>query len=155
MEAFFPLGFRTVPVPHPQQSSTDQLSTTITKVKVILRPTVSLSWCQQPIWHPPPIFISIFLMIFRHLRICWCGVPSLTRRRVCNLQLLLGLVSAVFLGSEPRRTHDHIFTLKFETTELEGQVPVFISPRYSVTQLYSRNTVIYSTPWNPLNVSVF
>jgi hypothetical protein len=44
------------------------------------------------------------------LRISWCEAPSLTRGYVCNLlvQLLLGLVRAVTLGSEFHRTHDHI-----------------------------------------------
>jgi hypothetical protein len=36
------------------------------------------------------------------------GVPSLTRGRVCRLQLLLVLASAVILGSESRETHDNI-----------------------------------------------
>jgi hypothetical protein len=44
---------------------------------------------------------------------------------VCRLQLLLTLVSTVILRSESRGTHD-----------LEGQVPVFISPRNRVAQLY-------------------
>jgi hypothetical protein len=40
----------------------------------------------------------------------FCGMPSLTRRWVCNLsiQLLLGIVHAVTLRSKPCRTHDHI-----------------------------------------------
>jgi hypothetical protein len=33
---------------------------------------------------------------------------SLTKGWVCRLQLLLALASAVILGSESRRTHDHI-----------------------------------------------
>jgi hypothetical protein len=33
---------------------------------------------------------------------------SLTRGRVCSLQLLLALASAVILGSKSRGTHDHI-----------------------------------------------
>jgi hypothetical protein len=35
-------------------------------------------------------------------------VPSLKRGLVCNLLLLLGLASAVLLGSEPCGTQDHI-----------------------------------------------
>jgi hypothetical protein len=37
-----------------------------------------------------------------------CGWPSLMRGRVCSLQFLLGLASAVIIGSETNRTHDHI-----------------------------------------------
>jgi hypothetical protein len=32
----------------------------------------------------------------------------MTRGQVCSYQLLLGLASGVFLGSETRGTHDHI-----------------------------------------------
>jgi hypothetical protein len=38
----------------------------------------------------------------------WFGTPSLMRGRVCRLQLLLALASAVIFGSESCRTHDHI-----------------------------------------------
>jgi hypothetical protein len=55
---------------------------------------------------PWPICLSFLLeIIFRQLRVCYYGEPSLTRGRVCNLQLLLGLASAVFIGSEFRGTH--------------------------------------------------
>jgi hypothetical protein len=65
-----------------------------------------------------------------------CRVPSLTRGCICNLlvQLLLGIARAVTLGSEFRRTHDHIW----DAFSLEGKVPVFISSRSRVTQLYLR-----------------
>jgi hypothetical protein len=49
------------------------------------------------------IFITV-----RQLRVCWCGALSLTRRRVCRLQLLLAFASAVILISESRGTRDHI-----------------------------------------------
>jgi hypothetical protein len=42
------------------------------------------------------------------LRVCWFGAPSLTRGRVCRLQLLLALASAIIFGSESRRTRGHI-----------------------------------------------
>jgi hypothetical protein len=50
--------------------------------------------------------------------------------------MLLGLVSAVSLGSESRGTRDHIsLYLFFRLPNLEGQV---ISPRDMVAQLYPR-----------------
>jgi hypothetical protein len=62
---------------------------------------------------------------------------SVTRGWVCRLQLLLGLASAVILRSESRGTHDHILLSHIrDSPNLEGQVPVFISPRNRVTQLY-------------------
>jgi hypothetical protein len=49
------------------------------------------------------------------------------------LQLLLVLASAVILGSDPRETRDHILLSQFrDSPNLEGQVPVFISPRNRV-----------------------
>jgi hypothetical protein len=42
------------------------------------------------------------------LRPCFCGTPSLTRGRVCLLNMLLVLASAVFLRSESFGTRDHI-----------------------------------------------
>jgi hypothetical protein len=56
--------------------------------------------------------------------------------RVCSLQLLLGLASVVFLGSESRVSSNHIFTVSNDSPNLEGQIPAFISPRNGVAQLY-------------------
>jgi hypothetical protein len=42
------------------------------------------------------------------LRVCWCRALSLMRGRVCHLQFLLALASAVILGSEYHETHDQI-----------------------------------------------
>jgi hypothetical protein len=55
---------------------------------------------------------------------------SLKRGWVCRLQLLLVLASTVILRSHSRGTHDHIFLSQIRgSPNLEGQVPVFISPR--------------------------
>jgi hypothetical protein len=44
--------------------------------------------------------------------------------------LLLGLVSTVFIVSETRGTYHHIFTVSnVRLPNLEGHVPVFISPQ--------------------------
>jgi hypothetical protein len=62
---------------------------------------------------------------------------SLWRERVCRLQLLLVLASAVILGSESRGTRDHILLSQIRVSpNLEGQIPVFIYPRNRVVQLY-------------------
>jgi hypothetical protein len=61
---------------------------------------------------------------------------SLTRGWICHLQLLLVLASAVLLRSQSRGTHDHILLFQIrDSPNLEGQVPVFISPRSRVAQL--------------------
>jgi hypothetical protein len=61
----------------------------------------------------------------------------MTRERVCRLQLLLVLASVVILESESRGIHDHILLFHIrDSPNLESQVPVFISPRNRVAQLY-------------------
>jgi hypothetical protein len=55
--------------------------------------------------------------------------------RICRVRLLLSLASAVILGSEYNGTHDHILLSVLILPNLEGQVPVFISPRNTVAQL--------------------
>jgi hypothetical protein len=64
---------------------------------------------------------------------------SLTRGRVCNLLLLLGLASAVPFGSESRRIEHHIlFSQFFLFSQSGGPDPLFTSPRNRVAQLYFR-----------------
>jgi hypothetical protein len=61
---------------------------------------------------------------------------SLTRGWVCRLQLLLVIASAVILRSESRGTHDHILLSQIRhSPNLEGQIPIFISPRRRVARL--------------------
>jgi hypothetical protein len=75
-------------------------------LSLTLRPKVSRPVClgiKQPFGAYDQIFITV-----REMRVCWCGTLSLTRGRVCHLQLLLALASAVILGSESRGTRDRI-----------------------------------------------
>jgi hypothetical protein len=96
-------------------------------------PLISSSWRQAP-WNSRPVFS------FFQLNACGYSpyvTSSLTRGWVCRLQLLLVLTSARILGSESQGTRDHILLSQIlDSPNLEGQVPVYISPRNRVAQLY-------------------
>jgi hypothetical protein len=72
-----------------------------------------LSSCQAPNWDLRPVFPLLSLIIFRQLRVCWCGAPSLTRSRVRSFQFLPGIASSAFLRSDSHGTHEHILLSLF------------------------------------------
>jgi hypothetical protein len=80
---------------------------------------------------------------------------SLTRGWVCCLQLLLALTKVVILRSASRGTDDHILlSLIRDSPNLEDQVPVFISPRNRVAQLYPKHLVPFLSPSMTYRVTV-
>jgi hypothetical protein len=104
------------------------------KVKVILRTTVSRPGVRHPFGTRDQFFSSSF-NYFRQLWVYWCGAPTLTRSRVCSFQFLLVWPAQPFSG--PKGLISIFYCLYFcDSPNLEVQVPVFISPRNRVTQLY-------------------
>jgi hypothetical protein len=66
--------------------------------------------------------------------------PSLTRGRVCNLlyNCFWALPEQSHLSRSPTELTAIFYCLIWDSPNLEGQVPVFISPRNRVAQLYPR-----------------
>jgi hypothetical protein len=95
---------------------------------------------------------------FFQLNICGHSpyvTSSLTRGWVCRLQLLLVLASAVTLRFQSRRTHDHILLSQIrDSPNLEGQVPVFLSPRNRVARLYPQALGSLSVPFTTRRAKV-
>jgi hypothetical protein len=99
-------------------------------------PPISSSWPTAP-WDSRPDF----LFSIEHLHSPNVTF-SLTRGWVCRLQLLLALARAIILRSESRRTHNHTLLSQIrDPPNLEGQVPVFISPRNRAAHLFPRHWV--------------
>jgi hypothetical protein len=94
--------------------------------------SASLSWSQAPIWGPRPDF-------------CYFQTVAglLMWGALCDERTGLSFILLqVILRSESRGTLDYILlSQNRDSPNLEGQVPVFISPRNRVTQLYPRHWV--------------
>jgi hypothetical protein len=107
--------------------------------------SASLSWCQAPIWDPRPIFLSLV----RQLRVYYIVAPSLTRERVCNLlyNCFWALPEQSLLGRSPTELTTIFYCHIWDSPNLEGQIPVFTSPRNRVVQLYPRTL---GSLWTPL-----
>jgi hypothetical protein len=118
-----------------------------------LRRLPQLSWQQLTSWERVTLrlwfTVNEFVLVTSLLRLMTSNIfqlntcfhspyitASLVRGWVCSLQLLV-LASAVILRSDSRGTRDHILLSQIrDFPNLEGLVPVFISPRNRAAQLY-------------------
>jgi hypothetical protein len=91
--------------------------------------SVSMSWC----WAHFGTCDQILLPVGRLLSESW-GLVSV--RRSLWREDGSAICSAITQWSESRRTCNHILLLIWDSPNLEGQVPEFISPRNRVAQLY-------------------
>jgi hypothetical protein len=111
------------------------------EVEVNLRPTVSRP-VRLGVRRPSGTrdqFLYLLEIVFRQLRVCYFVAPSLTRGWMCNLLLLLILASTVPLGSESTGLKTIFYCPNsWDSPNMEGQVPVIISPRNRESQLYPR-----------------
>jgi hypothetical protein len=102
-------------------------------VKVILRPTVSRPVCLG-VKHP--CGASSFFSV-RHLRVCGCGAPFLKERTGLSFTIAAGprqrSQSRVRI---PLDSWHILLSQILDSPNLEGHIPVFISPRNRVAQLY-------------------
>jgi hypothetical protein len=88
----------------------------------------------------PVTNFSFFSFFFTQLRACYFVAPSLTRGWVCNLlyNCFCALPEQSFLGQSPAELTAIFYCLIWDSPNLKGQVPVFISPRNRVAQLHPR-----------------
>jgi hypothetical protein len=115
---------------------------TYSAVEVNLRPTVSRPVCLV-VRHPSGTRDKFFFLLeisFRQLSVCYFVAPSLTIGRVCNLlyNCFWALPEQSLLGRSPAELTPIFYCLIWDSPNLEGQVPVFISPRNRVAQLCPR-----------------
>jgi hypothetical protein len=111
-------------------------------VKVTLRPTVSRPvslGVRRPSGTRDQFYFRLEIF-FRQLRVCNFVAPSLTRGRVCNLlyNCFWALPEQSRLGRSPSELTAIFYCLIWDSPYRESQVPVFISPRNRVAQLYPR-----------------
>jgi hypothetical protein len=79
-----------------------------------------------------------FLFSVLTVRVSWCGAPSLTRGWFYNLlvQLLLALPDQTLSGPSPTELATIFYCLIWDSPNLEGKVPILISLRNRIAQLY-------------------
>jgi hypothetical protein len=111
------------------------------ELEFILRPTVSrpVSLGIGPPFGTLNQILSCSSFVWQ-LRRSAFNASSLTRKRICNLlyNYFWALPEQSHLSRSPTELTAISYCLLWDSSNLEGQVPVFISPRNRVAQLYPR-----------------
>jgi hypothetical protein len=120
------------------------------EVKVDLRLTVNRPFCPG-VRHSSGTRDQFFFLLeisFMQLRVCYFVAPSLTRGRVCNLlyNCFWALPEQSLLGQSPAELTAIFYCLIWDPPNLEGHVPVFISPRNRVAKLYPGHWAPFLSP---------
>jgi hypothetical protein len=114
------------------------------EIEVNLRPTVC--WpVYRGVGRPSGTCDQFFFLLeisISQLRVCYFVAPSLMRGQVCNLlyTCFWVLPEQSLLDRSPAELTTIFYCLIWDSPNLEGQVPVFISPRKRVAQLYPPGT---------------
>jgi hypothetical protein len=108
--------------------------------------------------HPGPATKFFFLLeiFLRQLRVSYFVAPSLKRGWVCNLphNCFWALPEQSLLGPSPAELTATFYCLIWDSPNLQGQIPVFISPRNRVAQLYPRVLGSLLSPLTTLRATV-
>jgi hypothetical protein len=113
------------------------------EVKVTLPPTVSrLIWLGFKQSSGAQDQITV-----RQLRVCWRRAPLWREERSVVYNCCWASPAQSFSGSNPSRLMSTFYCHRFETPpNLEGQVPLFISPRNRVAQLDPQTLGSFPSP---------
>jgi hypothetical protein len=125
-----------------EQTPWENIRCSFNEVEVNLRPTVRRPVCLG-VRHPSGTRNQFFFLLeisFRQLLVCYFVTPSLTRGRVCNLlyNCFWALPELSLLGRSPVELKAIFYCLIWDSPNLEVQVPIFVSPRNRVVQIYPR-----------------
>jgi hypothetical protein len=136
-------------------AANSQLSGLKLKLKLIY----NWQWVGQSVRHPSGTRDQFFFLLkisFRQLWVCYFVAPSLMRGQVCNLlyNCFWALPEQSLLGQSPTELMAIFYCLIWDSLNLEGQVPVFISPRNRVAQLYLLALVPFLSPFTTRRAAV-